>query len=245
MSKAALVFSAKGGVGKSIFTVALLSSLSKLKKRILIVDADLYNGGITTLLNLKPKKTIYDFSKEDPTSKFLNINNYVTKYNDYISVVCAPKNILEADDVNVTSLKDLISHSYLLYDCILVDTNHIYNKFNTSLIKSVDEVLYLITNDPLDLENSKNILDELKKSKKKVSIILNNSIKINKDYFSKYDIKSIIRNNIDYTLSNKFYLDNIDSLIAKEKLLTKLELKAGDVPAFNLIAKILTAEEKK
>lgn len=57
MSKVASVFSGKGGVGKTTFILNLAGVLSNMHKKVLIVDADLYSGGIAVALNKKVPKT--------------------------------------------------------------------------------------------------------------------------------------------------------------------------------------------
>ena len=54
------VFGAKGGTGKTIFTLNLAGAIAKLGKTCLIVDADLYSGQIDCALNKKTKKDIYN-----------------------------------------------------------------------------------------------------------------------------------------------------------------------------------------
>ena len=48
------VFSTKGGVGKTIFTINLCT-FHNLNKRVLIIDLDLYSGGISVSLNVDSK----------------------------------------------------------------------------------------------------------------------------------------------------------------------------------------------
>lgn len=50
------VFGAKGGTGKTIFTLNLAGAIAKLGKTCLIVDADLYSGQIDCALNKKLKR---------------------------------------------------------------------------------------------------------------------------------------------------------------------------------------------
>ena len=72
----------------------------------------------------------------------------------------------------------------------------------------------MISNDPIDLANTKSmmaIFDDIKKDN--VKIILNNSFSLDKGYFSLFDIKSVINRNIDYTLNKSFYIKNIDRYI--------------------------------
>ena len=51
-------------------------------------------------------------------------------------------------------------------------------------------------------------------------VILNNSLPQNKKTFNNYDIKTVIKSKIDFTLSNKLYEKNIDKYIIDGKILT-------------------------
>ena len=50
--------------------------------------------------------------------------------------------------------------------------------------------------------------------------ILNNSINQRTDYLSLFDIRTIIRTNIDYTISKSFYIKNINKYLLAGDILT-------------------------
>ena len=84
-------------------------------------------------------------------------------------------------------------------------------------------------NDPLDVKNMKSLLSifrDLEKTNYK--ILLNNSRDPFKKYFSIFDLRNLLKSNIDYTLSSEFYLKNIDDYIMNGKIIT-LEQKAASV----------------
>ena len=244
MSKVASVFSGKGGVGKTTFLLNLAGTISNLKKKVLIIDTDFFNGGIAVALNKKPQKTIYDYYKEFRKEKFPDVKDYTIKYNNYIDFISAPSSIEEAKEITFSCIDGLISEAYLLYDVILFDTNHVLNSFNESLLKKMNTIFYIVTNDALDLKNSRNNLEYLKKFCNDVKIILNYSIHFNREYYILYDIKNILQNNIDYTISNRFNYDGIDNITYKGEILTINNQKWYDYKIFNLIAKSLINKEE-
>ena len=134
--------------------------------------------------------------------------------------------------------------SLFTYDVILFDTNHVLNSFNESLLKKMNTIFYIVTNDALDLKNSRNNLEYLKKFCNDVKIILNYSIHFNREYYILYDIKNILQNNIDYTISNRFNYDGIDNITYKGEILTINNQKWYDYKIFNLIAKSLINKEE-
>lgn len=239
MSKVACVFSGKGGVGKTTFVLNLAGTLSNLNKKVLIVDTDLYSGGVAVALNKEPKKTLYDFHKEYAKEKFPDLIDYVVKYNENIDFLAAPNNFKEADEITFPCIEAIIASANLLYDVVLFDTNHIYHKFNDLLFKKMNKIFYIVTNDSLDLKNSRNNLDCLREFTDNIDVILNYSIHFNRDYFILYDIKNILKRNIDYSISSKFNYDAIDSVTLRGEILTLTSQKWYDYKIFSLIAKSL------
>ena len=51
-------------------------------------------------------------------------------------------------------------------------------------------------------------------------VILNESVLPFRKYFSLYDIKNIIKANIDYVISKDFYIKNIDNFVMDGKIIT-------------------------
>ena len=75
----------------------------------------------------------------------------------------------------------------------------------------------------LKLVMSKEIIMGIKNNNlniNKYRILLNESVNPLKQYFSLYDIKSIIKANIDYHISNEFYITDIEKEIMDGKIIT-------------------------
>ena len=247
MKKSIAIFSTKGGVGKTVFTLNLAGIYETLGKKVLIIDYDLTNGGIALSLNKEFNKTIHDYAYDIFANQKKSLKEYTTKYDEYIDFIASPKDprlVSQIDNYAVISLINEASHNY---DVILIDTNHVLTASNLVLLDGVDEILFLATNDPIDLKNLKNLLVIFKNNQKtNYKILLNDSYNPYKNYFSLYDIKNIIKANIDYTLTNNFFVKNIDQYIMNGEILTlqKDAPKVFDKDYANLLKLVVDYMEK-
>lgn len=212
--------SGKGGVGKTVFSTIIAGVFSYLKKKVLLIDMDLSSGGISVILDLPKGKTIYNLFDDIINNRYKDEDGYVYKYDDYISVLPACKDPREASKIDSKVLEQIINIYKNHYDYIIIDTTHIPGKDTLVALDIADVILYLIGDNPQDIKNTANLLSILKDSNKNnIKVILNNSYKEEKNYFSKYDIKSVIEHNIDYILPSSLYIKNINRFLMEGKIL--------------------------
>ena len=86
-SKIISISSVKGGVGKTTMAVNLAGIYYMMKKKVLIIDADFYSGGISTWLDIRNKKDIYMMIDSISNNRYTSISDYVTSYNNGIDVL--------------------------------------------------------------------------------------------------------------------------------------------------------------
>lgn len=215
------IFSAKGGVGKTVNTLNLAGISEVLKRKTLIIDLDLTSGVIAVALNREPKKNIYNFIEDLNNNNNHDLSEYVTKYDDYIDFLACPKDPRQGTRIDSRYIELVFNQASYKYDVILVDMNHILNDVNLTALDLADNILFFVTNDPFDLKNMKSLISIFKDLDiTKYKVILNNSVDINKNYFNLYDLKTIIKSNIDYTISSRAYIPSIDSHIMNGEILS-------------------------
>lgn len=220
------ITSAKGGVGKTTTTLNLAGIVEAFNKKVLIIDFDFTGGGVSTALNLPCPKSVYNFVDDYNNNRYKEFKNYVTSYDSYIDVLSSPKDPRQAGKIDAKYIEIILDKAVFNYDVVLIDTNHYLSDFNVLTMDLVDEVLLLVTNDPLDLKNMKSYISIFKDvDYTNFKVILNESVLPFKKYFSLYDIKNIIEANIDYVLSKDFYIKNIDTFVMRGKIVT-LDSKA-------------------
>lgn len=236
------ISSAKGGVGKTITTLNLAGLYEVLNKKVLIIDFDLGNGGVATALNVEPQKNIYNLVDDLNNNRFHDFKNYITPYDKFIDVLSCPKDPRQANKIEAKYVELILDKAVFNYDIVLVDTSHMMNDFNVLTMDLVDRMLFIVTNDPLDLKNMRSLISILRDvNYDNFKILLNESVNPYKKYFSLYDIKNVIGANIDYVLSSSFYIKNIDNFVMNGKIIT-LDNRAATVFAkdYTTLMQIIT-----
>ena len=81
----------------------------------------------------------------------------------------------------------------------------------------------------MDLKNMKSLLSIFRDlNKKNYKILLNNSRDPLKKYFTLFDMKNILKENIDYEITSEFYIKNMDAYVMNGSIIT-LDTKTPNV----------------
>ncbi len=219
--KVITVSSVKGGVGKTTTVLNLAGIYFQMKKRVLIIDLDLSSGGVATLLNIDNNRDIYTIVDAISNNRFSSLDDYVINYNKGIDIIAAPRDPRDANKIESKYIDRIIGLARASYDIILLDTNHVLNEISLTALDKSTNNLFVLTNDLVDIKNMRNFLSILKENgMNNYYIVLNNSRDTGKDYIDIYNIRNMIDGNIDYTISRKFYIKNIDKYYLNGEILT-------------------------
>lgn len=246
------VTSMKGGVGKTQTVLNLASMLEREKKKVLIIDLDLYTGDIAFALNLKPNGTIFNMCDDITNNryKFDQKGLYITNYSEYISVLPSPKDPRQASKIDPRYVELILHNIANRYDVVLIDTSHVLSPYNMIAFEMSHKIVHIFTNDAFDIKSTKTFVSICKNMEvDNLVTVLNRSVDSRKDYFSMFDIKNIIGTNIDFIIPESFYIKKMDAYLMDGKAIdawiNKSKEAKRDYNKFRVIIDKLLEDETK
>ena len=147
MGKTIGVVSLKGGVGKTTVVSALGGALSRLGKKVLLVDGNLSSPNLGLHLNIvAPEKNLHDV---------LNRNAKIREaIQSYPGFDVLPASIFDSAEVNPLKLKDHLKNVKRSYDVILIDSSPSLNEETLGVMLASDEILVVTTADHVTMSTS-------------------------------------------------------------------------------------------
>ena len=179
MAKTIVIFSTKGGVGKTLIAANVAVSLARDQgKRVCLLDFDLQGvGDMARMLGLNPDKAIVDMlgsfkNKPDDFKKEYFLTRSPLKI-DFMPAVLKPQQLPHLNPAGVKELFSLLDKDY---DYIVIDTGKSFSDVFMSILNQANLIFLIITPDVLSVYQTKwafDILQFLHLPMSMVKIILN------------------------------------------------------------------------
>jgi len=165
MSQRIVLFSTKGGVGKTLIAANLAVSLALDEgKRVCLIDLDTYGAGdMAHMLNLKPQKAMVDLIsqlKRNPES--VARKDYLSTASNlgisFLPAVLRPQQSPHLDPELLKSVFALYDNDY---DYIIIDAGKIFTDTFANILNQANLILFVVTPDVLSVYQTKWALDTL------------------------------------------------------------------------------------
>lgn len=170
-------FSSKGGVGKSTLSVNTAVALRQItKKDILLIDLDLQFGDIADMLNINSKVNIVDMLSAKENLDIDDFERYIITHKSGIKILTAPRHPEQADIVQISDIKDILSLFRKMFEYIIIDLPPLLNEITLGTIEISDHMYLIAAMEIPTLKKIKSGLDILSTigySKEKITLVLN------------------------------------------------------------------------
>ncbi len=159
LARVITVTSGKGGVGKSNLSVNLAIQLSRLQKRVVILDADFGLANIEVMLGIRPKYNLADMMYHGK-----NVNDIISPGPENIGFISGGSGLREMTNLNRDQVMSLVHMMYELdhlADVVIIDTGAGISDAVIELVASSAEVLLVATPEPTSITDAYALLKTL------------------------------------------------------------------------------------
>lgn len=226
--------------GKSIFSILLAEQL-KIKNKILLLDFNLEQNDLSTILGKKKySKNIIKKMKNNNIEQ-INIKDFIIKINEKIDLISG-LDVFFTEKIEKYKLKNMLMELKNKYEIIIIDTPSEYKKEELKiLLKNSEEIIFLLEANLIQIKKAKTILDYYEKNwkikKEKIKLIFN---KNNKNSIPIFLLKKIFNKNY---LGKINYDEKINYVINKNKI--KNSNKNTKKQILKIILKLNQIKKKK
>ena len=200
------------GIGKSVFSILLAQSMEE--KKSIIIDFDVLNNSLHTLLGIKnyDEKIKKGISNNDLIYHVQDINKYIIKTNKKIDILSGMNLIFDSKyKLSYKKLKQIVEKLKEEYNYIIFDTSsECFLDYTKEIINISDETIFISGANLLEIKKSQKLLDIYTKdweiNRRKFNIVFNKCTnksvddEILKEIFGNYTILGKIELNDYYDL---------------------------------------------
>lgn len=164
------VTSGKGGVGKSTLSVNLAILMRQMRRRVLVLDADIHLGNVDLIAGIRSKYTIADV-----VSNGVDINEVIIKGPGDIDVLPASSavtELLDMEDLILRKLATAFGSIENQYDTIIVDTGAGIAQTVLSFVLGSDKVVLMVTPDPSSIADAYAVIKVIRHCRGAVPVVM-------------------------------------------------------------------------
>lgn len=246
LARVITVTSGKGGVGKSNVAVNLAIQLSKLGKKVVILDADFGLANIEVMLGIRP-----EYNLADMMFKGKDLKDIISKGPENIGFISGGSGLRELTNLDSDQIRSLVRSMYELdhlADVVLVDTGAGISETVMDLVLSSEEVLLVATPEPTSITDAYALLktlcrkEDYDKERTKIHMIANRTHDYaeGKELYEKLNtvVEKFLHMNMDY-IGHIPYDEKLPNSVMKQQPVSMLYPNAASTRAMLDIAMLL------
>jgi pilus assembly protein CpaE len=174
------VFSNKGGLGKTSVAVNLALALSQeTGSKVALVDLNLQLGDITTFLDITPKQTIVDITKNISRVDEAYLESSLARY-EYngaqLYVLADPLHVEDAEEVTSDQINTVLTVLKATFPYVVIDTTTSFDAKTLTALDLADQILLVSMVNLPCIRSSQRVLslfERLGYDQQKVQLVIN------------------------------------------------------------------------
>ena len=157
-----ICISGTSGVGKSIFCVNLAKVFMEDKSKVLIIDFDVLNNSLHTILGIKQySKKVANKIKTNNLLEPLQIEELIMKINSTIDLIAGISLLFDGQyQISKVKIKTILSKLKEKYDAIIIDTSsECFLDYTREVMKNSDINIFMVEPNLIEIKKAKNLLN--------------------------------------------------------------------------------------
>lgn len=199
-------FTSKGGSGCTTAAVNIAAALKETTgKEVLLVDLDLSGGCADVFLNLKPKYSIADASRNLAKLDKSFLRGVVSRHSSGISLLSSPAKINEMTEVDQRRLPAVLEQLKRVFDYVVLDVGSSYDENGIRGIKHSDLLVMVSTLSLPSIGNTQKALEYfagMGLSGKAITLLINRYSK--KDEINIKDAEKVFGKKVSWQVPNSY-----------------------------------------
>jgi pilus assembly protein CpaE len=159
--KVFMVFSPKGGVGKTTMAVNLSVALAKAGGDVCVVDLDLAFGDVAITMQLIPEHTITEAAASEEDLDFTLLQKLLTRHQSGLTILAAPTHPEGRDLVTASLTRRVVQTLRRHFDFVVIDTPPGFDDQVLGAFDETDECIIVATLDVPTIKNTKVAIETL------------------------------------------------------------------------------------
>ena len=202
ISKNIMIFSSKGGTGKSFIATNLAIDLyNQTKKRVVLVDLNYQSGDIALILDIVPRHTFYDIASIINQLDTEMLSSFLTQHSSGVKILPAPVDPTQSESISTKATVKILDTLAKICDYMVIDAPSNFSENTLALLEKIDFLCMVASMDVTSIKNLKvslEVVDQLKFPQENTLIIINRAntkVGITTD-----EIEDTLKRKIDITI---------------------------------------------
>jgi pilus assembly protein CpaE len=166
-------FSTKGGSGISFLATNLASVIGE---DTLLIDLNLQAGDADSFLGLEARYSFADLVRNRARLDDTLIGNYITPHSARLSLLAAPREAHEAEDIQPEHVAEVLHMLRQKYEYLVLDLQHTLDPLTVTALDQADDIVLVLTLDIPGIRSTKRalkIFDRIGYPRKKIHVVVN------------------------------------------------------------------------